>query len=74
MRNWPAITVPPFSRPYKPQDKAKTEVAVQVEEHWIVARLRHQTFPRLILFHNAHRLPLRGESIRRLSPKTIPDF
>jgi transposase len=34
---WPA-------RPYKPKDKAKAEVAVQVVERWILARLRHHTF------------------------------
>nr|VFJ45189.1 MAG: Transposase [Candidatus Kentron sp. DK]VFJ55962.1 MAG: Transposase [Candidatus Kentron sp. DK] len=32
------------TRPYKPKDKAKAEVAVQVAERWILARLRHQTF------------------------------
>ena len=32
------------ARPYKPQDKAKVEVGVQVVERWILARLRHQTF------------------------------
>lgn len=32
------------ARPYKPKDKAKAEVAVQVVERWILARLRHQTF------------------------------
>ncbi|MCP5080638.1 MAG: IS21 family transposase [Alphaproteobacteria bacterium] len=32
------------ARPYKPQDKAKAEVAVQVVERWILARLRHYTF------------------------------
>ncbi len=32
------------ARPYKPQDKAKAEVGVQVVERWILARLRHQTF------------------------------
>ena len=30
--------------PAKPRDKAKVEVAVQVVERWILARLRHQTF------------------------------
>lgn len=29
------------ARPYTPQDKAKVEVAVQVTERWIMARLRH---------------------------------
>jgi transposase len=32
------------ARPYKPRDKAKVEVGVQLVERWIVARLRHQTF------------------------------
>lgn len=32
------------ARPYKPKDKAKVEVAVQIVERWIMARLRHQTF------------------------------
>ena len=32
------------ARPARPRDKAKVEVAVQVAERWIVARLRHQTF------------------------------
>jgi transposase len=29
------------ARPYTPQDKAKVEVAVQVVERWLMARLRH---------------------------------
>jgi len=29
------------ARPYAPQDKAKVEVAVQVVERWLMARLRH---------------------------------
>lgn len=32
------------ARPVKPKDKAKVEVAVQVVERWILARLRHHTF------------------------------
>jgi len=32
------------ARPYKPKDKAKAEVAVQLVERWILARLRHQQF------------------------------
>ena len=32
------------ARPYKPKDKAKAEVVVQVVERWILARLRHRTF------------------------------
>jgi len=32
------------TRIVKPRDKAKVEVAVQIVERWILARLRHQTF------------------------------
>lgn len=32
------------ARPYKPKDKAKAEVGVQIVERWIIARLRHHTF------------------------------
>ena len=32
------------ARPYKPKDKSKAEVAVQIVERWILARLRHHTF------------------------------
>ena len=32
------------ARPFKPKDKAKVEVAVQVVERWILARLRAMTF------------------------------
>lgn len=32
------------ARPYKPRDKAKVEVAVQVAQRWIVARLRRRRF------------------------------
>lgn len=32
------------ARPYKPRDKAKVEVGVQVVERWILARLRHHRF------------------------------
>lgn len=32
------------ARPYKPRDKAKAEVGVQIVERWILARLRKLTF------------------------------
>jgi transposase len=32
------------ARPYKPRDKAKVEVAVQIVQRWIIARLRNETF------------------------------
>jgi len=32
------------ARPYRPRDKSKVEVGVQVVERWILARLRNRTF------------------------------
>ena len=32
------------ARPYKPQDKSKVEVGVQIVQRWILARLRHRRF------------------------------
>lgn len=32
------------ARPYRPQDKAKVEVGVQIVQRWILARLRHRQF------------------------------
>lgn len=32
------------ARPYKPKDKSKAEVGVQIVERWILARLRRHTF------------------------------
>lgn len=32
------------ARPYKPKDKSKAEVGVQIVERWIMGRLRHETF------------------------------
>ena len=43
------------ARPYKPKDKAKVEVAVQVVERWILARLRHHTFFSLAALNSALR-------------------
>jgi|SoiMethySBSTD1v2_1073268.scaffolds.fasta_scaffold40894_5 transposase len=42
LEHYSTIALP--ARPYKPRDKAKVEVAVQVVERWILARLRHLTF------------------------------
>lgn len=36
------------ARPYKPKDKSKAEVGVQIVERWILARLRHHTFFSLV--------------------------
>lgn len=35
------------ARPYRPRDKAKVEVGVQIAERWIIAALRHHQFFRL---------------------------
>ncbi len=43
------------ARPYKPKDKAKAEVGVQIVERWIMARLRHQTFFTLAALNQAIR-------------------
>lgn len=32
------------ARPYKPRDKAKVEVAVQVVQRWVLARIRNEVF------------------------------
>lgn len=46
------------ARPYRPKDKAKAEVAVQIVERWIMARLRHQTFFTLASLNQAIRILL----------------
>ena len=43
------------ARPYKPRDKAKIEVAVQVAQRWILARLRNGRFFSLTEFNAAIR-------------------
>ncbi len=40
---WYQVAVVP-ARPYKPKDKSKAEVGVQIVERWILARLRHHSF------------------------------
>jgi transposase len=40
-RHYGTTIVP--ARSYKPRDKAKVEVAVQIIQRWILARLRHET-------------------------------
>ena len=41
-RHYNTVVLP--ARPYKPKDKAKVEVGVQIVERWILAQLRHQQF------------------------------
>jgi transposase len=45
-RHYGTAIVP--ARPRKPRDKAKVEVAVQIAQRWILARLRNQSFFSLI--------------------------
>ncbi len=52
------------ARPYKPRDKAKVEVGVQVVERWIIARLRHVTFFTLSDLNRAIRLLLEDLNTR----------
>ncbi len=64
------------ARPQHPRDKAKVEVAVQVAQRWILARLRNETFfslaalnlriGELLVDLNNRRMRLYGESRREL--------
>ena len=61
------------ARPYKPRDKAKVEVGVQVVQRWILARLRNRRFFSLAELNQAIRelvdqlndRPMRGWSTTR---------
>lgn len=60
--HYQTVIVP--ARPYKPKDKAKAEVAVQIVERWIMARLRHQTFFTLSSLNQAISLLLTDLNLR----------
>jgi transposase len=45
------------ARPYRPQDKAKVEVGVQIVQRWILARLRNRRFFSLAELPSVFRLP-----------------
>jgi transposase len=70
-RHYGTAIVP--ARPYKPRDKAKVEVGVQVVGRWILARLRHSRFFSLAELNRAIRAllddlndrPIRGWGISR---------
>jgi len=62
LRHYQTAALP--ARPYKPQDKAKVEVGVQVVEGWIIARLRHVTFFTLSDLNRAIRLLLEDLNTR----------
>ena len=58
------------ARPYKPKDKSKAEVAVQIVERWIMARLRHHTFFTLASLNQAIRILL--EDLNQRPFKKLP--
>ena len=58
------------ARPHKPKDKAKAEVAVQIVERWITARLRHQSFFTLFSLNPAIRFLL--EDLNQRPFKKLP--
>lgn len=53
------------ARPRKPKDKAKVEVAVQVVERWVLARLRNRRFFSLAELNQAIRALLDDLNVRR---------
>jgi transposase len=57
------------ARPRKPKDKAKVEVAVQIAQRWILARLRHQRFFALAELNAAIR-----DLVRELNERTMRSF
>ena len=54
------------ARPYKPRDKAKVEVGVQIVQRWILARLRNRRFFSLAELNKAIR-----ELIEQLNDRTL---
>jgi transposase len=66
-RHYGAVVSP--ARPYKPKDKAKVEVAVQVAERWILAVLRNEVFSSLAAL-NERILEL----LERLNDKTMRTY
>lgn len=58
------------ARPYKPKDKSKAEVGVQIVERWILARLRHHTFFSLAELNQCIRALL--EDLNQKSFKQLP--
>jgi hypothetical protein len=58
------------ARPYKPKDKAKAEVGVQIVERWILARLRKQSFFSLAELNQAVRALL--EELNQKPFKQLP--
>jgi transposase len=57
-RHYGTAVVP--ARPYKARDQAKVEVAVQIAQRWILARLRNETFFSLEALNARVRVLLEG--------------
>jgi transposase len=66
-RHYGAVVIP--ARAYKPKDKAKAEVGVQVAERWLLAVIRNETFYSLDELNE--RL---GELLERLNNKTMRTY
>ena len=65
------------ARPYKPKDKSKAEVGVQIVERWIIARLRHQTFFTLAALNQAIKVlltDLNGRPFKKLPGTRLSQF
>lgn len=58
------------ARPYKPKDKSKAEVGVQIVERWIIARLRKLTFFSLVELNQCIRVLL--EDLNSKPFKALP--
>lgn len=66
-RHYGAVVIP--ARPYKPKDKGKVEVAVQIAERWILAAIRNETF------HSLEALNRRiGELLEVLNDKKMRTY
>ena len=63
-RHYATAIVP--ARPYKPRDKAKAEVAVQIVGRWVLARLRNRRFFSLAALNEAIRALLDDLNARAL--------
>ena len=57
------------ARPRKPKDKAKVEVAVQIVQRWVLARLRHEQF--FTLADLNRRI---GELVKELNERPMRDY
>jgi transposase len=64
-RHYGTVIIP--ARPYRPRDKAKVEVGVQVAERWILASLRNLTFTSIAEANAAIRVRLRWLNDRPFS-------